>query len=115
MNFGTSEVTSYAKHSQTGPVKAVIYNQNSKVFVSYNDKQIHVWNELTGANLFKVNFYEETKSHTIAAMCYSLSKGLYFVIATDFKMHVFNENMINVDSLISKTRLVHQAYFYEEE
>ena len=57
----------------------------------------------------KVNFFEETKSHSIAVACYAREQWLYFVFSTDFKIHVFNENMVKVASLHSKTRLVRQC------
>ena len=94
VNFGTSEVCSYKKHKFHA--KGIIYSFNTKAFVTWNEKQIHMWSELTAKPIFKVNFYEETKSHSIASVCYSPVKMLYFVISTDFKMHVFNENMIHI-------------------
>ena len=49
-------------------------------------------------------------------MTYSSKHQLYFVLATDFKLHVFNENLIKVgDSIPSRTRLVHYCEFYEQE
>jgi len=78
-------------------VDGCLYNPNTKAFVSYNQKQIHVWNELTGMRIFKIDLYQETKSHNISAFCYSRQKMLYFVISTDNRLHTFNENMICVD------------------
>lgn len=106
VNFGIAKICRYSKHSRT-QVKGVLYNPNTKAYISYNEKQIHVWAELTGASLFKVDFFQETKSHQIACMCYSAQHMLYLVLATDFKLHVFNENLIHVDGIASKTRLVH--------
>ena len=83
--------------------------------MSYNEKQIHVWSQQTGEQLFVVNFFEETRSHQISCMTYSLQHYLYLVISTDFKLHVFNENLILVESIPMKTRLINQCYFYEKE
>ena len=92
-----------------------LYSPTTKAFVSYSDKQIHVWNELTGKMIFRIHLFEETKSHCIASMCYSEARRLYFVIATDFKMHVFNENLICVDTVKTETRLVHRCQYYDKE
>jgi hypothetical protein len=71
IHFGHSLVSCYSKHNRL-PIRGVIYNPNMKAFVSYNAKQIHVWSELSGASLFKVDFQQETKSHNVAAMAYSV-------------------------------------------
>ena len=47
--------------------------------------------------------------------CYAREQWLYFVFSTDFKIHVFNENMVKVSSLHSKTRLVRQCQWYERQ
>ena len=111
VEFGFQFTTEYTKHGAQG-VKDVLFNPNTKAFVSYNEKQIHVWSQQTGEQLFVVNFFEETRSHQISCMTYSLQHYLYLVISTDFKLHVFNENLILVESIPMKTRLINQCYFY---
>ena len=34
----------------------IIYNPNAKVFTSYNEKGIHVWNPTDGKRIFQANF-----------------------------------------------------------
>ena len=76
---------------------------------------LQTWNALTGSPILKVNFFEETKSHQIAVACYSPEQMLYFVFATDFKLHCFNENLVKVASVHSKTRLVRQCEWHDRE
>ena len=40
---------------------------------------------------------------------------MYFVISTDFKIHVFNEHLILIRQLPLKIRLIQYVYFLEEE
>ncbi len=85
------------------------------MFVSYNEKQVHAWNEFTGQQQLKVNFYEETKSHAISCMCYSQERQLYFIISTDFKLYIFNENLIMAASVAIKAGLINQCTYYDRE
>lgn len=39
---------------------------------------------------------------------------IYLAISTDFKIHIFNEHMVLIDSLPLKVRLVNFAFFSEE-
>jgi hypothetical protein len=49
-------------------------------------------------------------------MCYSVKYELFFVISTDFKLHVFNLNMIRLEVLnMMKTSQCHHCVFYDEE
>ena len=112
IDFGYTFTTEYHKHGNHG-VNQVLYNPNMKAFVSCNEKQIHVWGQHDGAQLFQVNFFEETKSHAISCFCYSRKHMVFFVISTDFKLHVFNENMIHVCEVHMKTSLISYCFFYE--
>ncbi len=42
VEFGFAFTAEYSKHGAMG-VKDVLFNPNTKAFVSYNEKQIHVW------------------------------------------------------------------------
>ena len=92
----------------------MLYNPNLKAFVSRNEKQIHVWSQFNGNQLFKVNFYEETKSHAISAMCYSPRYMLYFIFSADFRLHIYNANMIRICDMATKTSLQTHCFFYDE-
>ena len=51
LEFGHEFKTTYKKHGAGGPIKDIFYNKNIKAFVSYNEKQIHVWKEQNGQQL----------------------------------------------------------------
>ena len=42
-----------------------------RVFCTWNDKFVHVWNPSTSQLLYNVDFHAETKSHCISDMTYS--------------------------------------------
>ncbi len=42
-----------------------------RAYVSYNEKSLHVWKPDTEEQIFYVNFFDETKSHTISCIVYS--------------------------------------------
>ena len=44
----------YQGHSKVAD--GIIYNPNAKVFTSYNEKGIHVWNPTDGKRIFQANF-----------------------------------------------------------
>lgn len=95
-------------------MKGALYSSFLKAFVSYNEKQIHCWSELSGKQLFKVDIYQETGSHQISTVCFSEKRRLFFVMATDFKLHVYNENFICVGSVMTDAGVVQQAQYYDK-
>ena len=44
---------------------------SDRAYVSYNEKSLHVWKPDTEEQIFYVNFFDETKSHTISCIVYS--------------------------------------------
>jgi WD40 repeat protein len=115
LEFGHEFTCSYTKHGAGGQVKNIFYNKNIRSFVSYNEKQLHVWNAANGQQVMNINFFDETQSHTISTIVYSATHQLYLAISTDFKLHIFNEHLILIGWFPLKVRLVHFAYFYEEK
>lgn len=73
-----------------------------------------MWSIVTGDLLFRVDFLQETKSPAIASMCYSRRYMLYFVLSTDFKLHIYNGNLIRVSEVPLQTSLLRYCLFYDE-
>ena len=55
IDFGYSQVCGYKRHGNSGTTQ-VIYNPQLRAFVSRNDRNIHVWSQYDGTQLFKANF-----------------------------------------------------------
>jgi hypothetical protein len=53
IDFGISYITEYREHGAHG-AHDVIWIPTSNCFVSYNERQIHVWNAFTGERNFEV-------------------------------------------------------------
>lgn len=116
IEFGYEFTATYKRHtSGGGQVKKIFYNKNIRSFVSYNEKQLHVWREDNGEQVQSINFFDETQSHQISCIVYSSKHMLYLAISTDFKLHIFNEHLIRVGWMPLNVRLIYFAYFYEEE
>lgn len=116
IEFGYELTTTYNRHTTGGgQVKKIFYNKNTRSFVSYNEKQLHVWREENGEQVLNVNFFDETQSHQISCIVYSSKHMLYLAISTDFKLHIFNELLIRIGWMPLNVRLIYFAYFYEEE
>lgn len=96
-------------------MKDIFYNPHIRCFVSYNEKQMHVWKESDGQQVQSINFFDETQSHSISCIVYAKSHMVYLAISTDFKLHIFNAHLILIGWLPLNTRLVNFAYFYEEK
>jgi|TARA_B110001450_G_C17316899_1_gene357775 hypothetical protein len=60
LEFGHEFTCSYTKHGAGGQVKNIFYNKNIRSFVSYNEKQLHVWNAANGQQVMNINFFDET-------------------------------------------------------
>ncbi|CDW78455.1 wd repeat-containing protein 87 [Stylonychia lemnae] len=124
LEFGHTLVAQYKKHIG-GMVKSIFWNPNTKAYVSYNEKNLHVWKPETEEQIFYVNFFDETKSHQISCIVYSSKYHvrnlkpkflqLYLAISNDFKLHIFNEHLHHIKALPLKIRLINFAYFYEKE
>lgn len=113
MEFGHEFTVSYNRHSGAGQVKKIIYNPNIRAFVSYNEKQMHIWKEDNAVQLNQITFFDETQSHNISCIVYSPKNFLYFAVSTDFKLFLFNEHLILIGWLPLDVRLVHYMYFCE--
>lgn len=49
LEFGHEFITTYKKHNQSGgAVKKIFYNRNIRSYVSYNEKQLHIWRQDDG-------------------------------------------------------------------
>eukprot|EP00347_Sterkiella_histriomuscorum_P010595 403375671 len=105
LEFGHTLVAQYKKHIG-GAVKSIFWNPNTKqviknldlivlsrAYVSYNEKNLHVWKPETEEQIF----------------------FLYLAISNDFKLHIFNEHLHHIKALPLKIRLINFAYFYEKE
>jgi hypothetical protein len=73
-------------------VKDVFFNPSVQLFVSYSEKGLHAWNPETTEQVYYVNFLEATGSKQVSCVIYSERYHLYFAMAYDFKMLIFNEN-----------------------
>ena len=64
LEFGYEFKTSYKKHSNgAGHIKKIFYNKNISSFVSYTEKQLHVWKDDDGELVNSIKFFDETQSH----------------------------------------------------
>ena len=54
---------------------------------------MHVWSPAHGETLFKVNFFDAAKTHSVSCATYSSKLSLYLAATTDFKLLVFNEHL----------------------
>jgi len=70
VEFGHEVIVTYAKQAGT-EVKEVLYNKNIQSFISYNDKQIHVWRKENGETVSAINLFDETGSYHISCVVYS--------------------------------------------
>lgn len=113
LDFGYITAASYNKH--TIQVKSIFWNPNINAFVSYDEKNIHIWEKDTGRQLFNVNFFDTSKTHSISCMVYSIRYHLYLAVSTDFKLLIYNEHLNFIASLPLRIRLINFAYFYEKE
>jgi hypothetical protein len=91
------------------PIKEVLYNEMIKSNVSYNEKQLHVWNDKGQVN--QVEVLADTGSQEISCVCYCPQYLLYFVASTDFKLHVFNEHLLLVGWLPLDVSQIHCMVF----
>jgi WD40 repeat protein len=89
LKFGYEMKQSYQGHKF--PIMGVVWNPNSKCYVSYSKKHIHCWTKAEGKQLFKLTFFDETNSHALRDLVYSPSLFNYFVVSDDIKLHLFNE------------------------
>jgi hypothetical protein len=60
--------TSSGTQTHSKPSKMFL---TGRAYVSYNEKSLHVWKPDTEEQIFFVNFFDETKSHTISCIVYS--------------------------------------------
>ena len=115
LEFGHEFVCGYKKHAGLVPVKDLVVNENIKSYVTYSEKQIHIWSSDNANQLKELDFFEATQSHTISCVVYCKKYMIYLAISEDFKVHVFNEHLRPIGYLPLNTRLVNYAYFYEEK
>ena len=60
MEFGHEFTISYRKHGAGGAVKNIFYNKNIRSYVSFNEKQVHIWKADGGQQVMNINFFDET-------------------------------------------------------
>ena len=84
-------------------------------YATYDEKTLHVWNPQNGENLFKVNFFDAAKTHSVSCAIYTNKLSLYLAATTDFKLLVFNEHLHFVQALPLKVRLINFMYFLEDK
>ena len=121
MEFGSIVTSQYLKHVNGIPITKLIYNENIGGYLSCTNKQIHVWKSMEssdegsfGKSQFTIKFFEETGSHNISCLCYCKSLYLYFVVSTDFKLHVFNEYLFYIGHFSLQSRLVNFISIIDE-
>ena len=68
---GTSVVLSKTSSGTLTHSKPSDMFLTGRAYVSYNEKSLHVWKPDTEEQIFYVNFFDETKSHTISCIVYS--------------------------------------------
>ena len=90
-----------------------MWNNNTKAFVTWNDKFVHVWNPHTQELIYHVDYFTETKSHFITTLSYSHANFLYILISKDFKVHIFNESLILIRELSLGHRTLTYSYFLD--
>ena len=96
-------------------VKNIFHNPNIRSYVSYNDKQLHIWKDDNAELVNSMNFFDETESHAISCVTYSKAHMLYFAISTDFKLYLFNEHLLNVGWVPLDVRLVTYIQYIEHK
>jgi hypothetical protein len=80
----TSEVLSKTSSGTQTHSKPNEMFLSDRAYVSYNEKSLHVWKPDTEEQIFYVNFFDETKSHTISCIVYSARYHVSLtVIVTD--------------------------------
>lgn len=60
LEFGHEFTISYKRHTAGGPVKNIFYNENIRSYVSYNEKQLHVWRANNSQQVMGINFFDAT-------------------------------------------------------
>lgn len=92
MDFGQSISCTYSHHNK-GNITNIFWNSNINAYATYDEKWMHVWNSSNGETLFKVNFFDSAKAHSISCATYSSKLSIYLAATTDFKLLVFNEHL----------------------
>lgn len=114
MDFGQSIQAVYTKHNKA-KITSIFWNQNLNAYATYDEKTMHVWNPQNGENLFKVNFFDAAKTHSVSCAIYTNKLSLYLAATTDFKLLVFNEHLHFVQALPLKVRLINFMHFLEDK
>lgn len=90
-------------------------------YLSFTEKHMHLWRVmkkdkegLYAKNQYDVRLLEHTNSHTISCIAYSNSLHLYFLMSTDFRLHIFNEYLFYVGYFHLPTRLVNFISIIDE-
>ncbi len=83
--------------------------------MTYDDKNIHVWDPLNNKQVYYCNVFEQSKSHQITCLTHAEKFKIYIAASTDFKLLIFSEHLIFIDALPLKVRLINHLYFWEEE
>jgi hypothetical protein len=91
-------------------------------YLSFTDKQMHLWRimkkdkeGLYAKIQFNVRLLEHTNSRNISCIAYSNTLYLYFLVSTDFKLHIFNEYLFYVGFFNLPSRLVSYICIIDEK
>ena len=96
-------------------VKGILWNQTYKVFGIWDDSQFYIYDPRKERVLhfFKGFKHVVPGSHYIKKIIYSSKYQLYFIIADDFRIHLFSERLVLLRSFSPDTRLVYDCLIDE--
>ena len=78
--------------------------------VSFSSKHIHVWDCVTGDQIISKSLDAD-----ISAITYSHKLHIYFVVTTDFKLHIYNEYLCYVGQFPFLIRLISYLWYDDKE
>ncbi len=111
LEFAHQTNARYIKHSKVAT--SVMFNENTRCFTSFNEKELCVWNPLTSETLFKFCFADVEDLQNISCLCYSRKYHLYFTFTQSCKLCVLNEYLNLVAIIPLKIRLVQKCFFVD--
>ena len=88
-----------------------MFNEKTRCFTSYNEKELCVWNPQTEDTLFKFSFCDDPQLKSITSLCYSPDYHLYFTFTQTSKLCVLNEYLNPVAVISLDIRVVQKCYF----
>lgn len=90
-----------------------MFNENTRCFTSFNEKELCVWNPITSETLFKFNFTTDSDLQNITCLCYSRMYHLYFAFTRSCKLCILNEYLNKVEVISLDIDLVQKCFFVE--